>query len=379
MKNTYNFKFKNKAWIIFSTIVFMSLLLVSNVSVIASLLWYWSDTDYSNPVSSFSWSVQVWSWETQNSAVQYTLTNAVSVTNGSISIVIPNTSQVTNSIWTSFDINNVTSSVLWVLPLTLPTNEEDVGKINFWISGMKLNFSKPVKIQIPVSTSASTVRIKAKHFWIDWYQTFALTDSISSSCSNWIASPSSNIAPVVGWIATFYTCSASQFVAVVDKVVSSSSSGWGGGGWWLRRDNCPSWDFSPSYYDNKCGTSPVTFTNTQLWVNELTWTDELTWTNNLWNWVLQLQTVSYRWVNVVVYQWYKLAKETNKVSKNIIENQKLTLEQKKYFVNRVNEFLVAKYNLDIAQDDIVNKKYKYNKQFVLLLWSTEKLKKELKN
>gem|GEM_PF-4161014 len=38
--------------------------------------------------------------------------------------------------------------------------------------------------------------------------------------------------------------------------------------------------------------------------------------------------------------------------------------------------MVAKYNLDIAQEDIKIKKNKYNKQFVLLIWATEKLKKD---
>ena len=36
-----------------------------------------------------------------------------------------------------------------------------------------------------------------------------------------------------------------------------SSWGWGGGGWWwtLRKDDCPDWDYSDSYYDGTCGWS----------------------------------------------------------------------------------------------------------------------------
>ncbi len=37
-----------------------------------------------------------------------------------------------------------------------------------------------------------------------------------------------------------------------DQIISS----WGGGGWWSAitpKDNCPTWDFSPTYYDGTCG------------------------------------------------------------------------------------------------------------------------------
>ncbi len=43
---------------------------------------------------------------------------------------------------------------------------------------------------------------------------------------------------------------------------SSNPSGWGGGGWSTPKDNCPTGDFSPSYYDDVCWT-PTTITTTQ--------------------------------------------------------------------------------------------------------------------
>jgi len=39
---------------------------------------------------------------------------------------------------------------------------------------------------------------------------------------------------------------------------------------------------------------------------------------------------------------------------------------------------MAKYELDVAQDSEIIKKNKYNKQFVLLIRATEKLKKDFK-
>lgn len=390
MKNIFVNKSSNKGSIIAWIWVFIALIFVTNSSVIAWIMWYWSDSDYTNPVTSLSWVTQVLSGQTLTWATQVTLTQAVQFSSGSVSVIIPNTTIITNATGSLFDATSIGASLLSTLPISLATTEQDVGKINFWITWVKLNFNKPVKISIPVSTTNSTVKILVKHAWIDWYQTFALTDSVWSSCSNWIATPSSNVAPVVSWIATIYTCSASQFIAVTDKVVSSSSSSSSSSGGSsrssgsrLHKDVCPAWDFSPSYYDRTCGTKPLVLTNTWSSILTSTWssTKPSNWSsvllsNNTDSSNLSLQTVTYKWINVVVYNGYNLTKKSNEISVNVIESVRLTEEQKKSYINRQNEFMVAKYNLDIAQDDEKIKKNKYNKQFVLLIWATEKLKKD---
>ncbi len=38
------------------------------------------------------------------------------------------------------------------------------------------------------------------------------------------------------------------------------SGGGGGGGGWVNKDNCPSGDYSPSYYDGMCGIKSGTST-----------------------------------------------------------------------------------------------------------------------
>jgi len=396
MKNIFVNKSSNKGSIIAWIWVFIALIFVTNSSVIAWIMWYWSDSDYTNPVSTFSWTTQVLSGQTLTWTTQVTLTQAVEFSSGSISVIIPNTTIITNATGSLFDATSIGTSLLSTLPISIATNEQDVGKINFWITWTKLNFTKPVKISIPVSTTNSTVKILVKHAWIDWYQTFALTDSVWSSCSNWIASPSSNIAPVVNWIATIYTCSASQFIAIVNTTVSSSSSSSSSGGSSrssgskLHKDVCPAWDFSPSYYDRTCGTKPQILTTTWTWTIKSTWTTTWTWisiidSNPILAWIYSntknnensyLQTVTHKWINIVVYNSYNLSKKSSEISLNIIESVRLTDEQKKAYINRQNEFMVAKYNLDIAQEDIKIKKNKYNKQFVLLIWATDKLKKD---
>lgn len=204
------------------------------------------------------------------------------------------------------------------------------------------------------------------------YLILVQTDSVWSSCSNWIATPSTNIAPVVNWIATIYTCSASQFIATVNKTVSSSSSSssWGGSPW-LRKDDCPSWDFSPSYYDKKCWTPTIIST----WsLNEKEENIDSIYIKNKW----ELKNIKYKWVDIVSYEWYNLSEKSMSISMKIIDNKKLNLEDKKNYVNRVNEFLTAKYNLDNADKEAKIMKSKYNKQMALLIWSVEKLKNDIK-
>ena len=53
-------------------------------------------------------------------------------------------------------------------------------------------------------------------------------------------------------------------------------------------------------------------------------------------------------------------------------------KNKRNYITRVNEFLTAKYNLDNAEKEAKIMKNKYNKQMALLIWSVEKLKKDIK-
>lgn len=383
-------KLTKNSWLIFWIIFLSFLIFANNVSAIAWILWYWSNNDYSNPTSSFSWSISVWSWETLTWTTLATFSNAVQVSNSWITVVIPSNTQVASSSWGTFNATTISTNLINTLPVSLATNQQDVWKITFWISWVNLYFSKPIKLQIPVSTTNSTVQIFAKHAWIGWYQTYSLTDTLASNCNNWVATPTSNIASVVSWIATIYTCSASDFVAVTNTVVSSSSwgwssssSSWGGGGWSsriLHIDNCPKWDFSKSYYDKDCWTATVliskvgtgsinstgsTVKNDDNSLNE----EEVTITST------KKRTVNYKWINIVVIDWYKLSQNVAIVTKKIIESENLSVSEKQIYINRFNEFLIAKYNLDVIRKKTVTLKNQYLKQFFLLKWVIKNLKK----
>lgn len=376
---------------VFGWVSFLALLLIINFSTtswIIGLMGYGSGSDYTNPVSTFSGSVLLGTGETLTWTTKVTLIQPVEVKNNSISVIIPNGAEITNASGDPFDATQITTNILPNLPLALPSNEQDVGKIVFWISGVKLNFSKPVKLQIPVSTSLSTVRIKAKHAWVDGYQTFALTDNLASNCFNGFATPSSNVAPVIGGIATIYTCSASEFVAVITQ---PSSSGWWWGGWVrLVKDNCPWWDFSPSYYDNDCGTPPAITKDSSLQqvTKELgdmvsTIKTQQTIANQTTNEKIRfkyivesrIQTAKYFGFEIKYIPTYDLSKNTVRLSMAIINNKNLTFAEKQRYVHIINEFLVARYNYELAQTKHQILRNKYNKQTILLTNVMNKLGK----
>ncbi len=384
-------KLAKNSWFIFSAVFILLTIFISNASAIAGIMLYWSDNDYTNPNSSLSWSVNVWTWESLTWATSFTFTQAVKVSSGTISVIIPNNSIITNANWSSFNLTSVYTWVLPNLPFSIQENEQDVWKIKFWINWIKLNFSKPVKLSIPVNTSKTTVRILVKHFWDTTYQTSSLTDSISSSCNSGNAVPSTSVAPVVNWIATIYTCSASEFVAVTDKnvVVSSGWSG-GGSGWYkiLIKDTCPKWDNSKSYYDNDCWNATIiTKTNSKGSTN--TWTIVNTWSLDYSTWTIfdsnsdeelslintKKRIVNYKWMKIVVIDWYKLSTKTAIVTKKIIENDKMSLSEKQNFINRVNEFLISKYNLDIVKKKSITLKNQYIRQYFLLKMTIKNLER----
>ncbi len=388
MKN-YISKFTKSGLSILGWVSFVLLLVFLQISPTAwtvGIMGYGSGNEYDNPVTSLSGSIQVLTGSTK-----VTFTQPVQVTNNSISVIIPTGTDVSDASWGAFDIYQVSADIITSLPVVLPSNEQDVWKIKFWINGKKLNFSKPVKLQIPVSTSSATVRIKAKHAWIEWYQTYALTDIIASNCFNGIATPSSNIAPVVNGIATIYTCSASEFIAVTDKVVvPEPSRWWGGWGVTLVRDNCPSWDFSPSYYDKTCGTAPTVLNDASLSQVTKELSDmviSMKWTGSIANSTVneqirfkyivesKVQTAKYFGFDIKYIPTYDLSKNTTKLSMAVINNKNLTASDKQRYVWIINEFLVARYNYELAQTKHQLLRNKYNKQTILLNNLVKKLGK----
>ena len=96
------------------------------------------------------------------------------------------------------------------------------------LSGVQ--FSKPVKIMIPVSNSLTGVEVRTDHGDWNGYGTTWLSLSSSATCSGWVAITSEytgwNV-PVSSGKAEIYTCEASIFVAYTETTKPSTPSGWG--------------------------------------------------------------------------------------------------------------------------------------------------------
>ena len=169
-------------------------------------------------------------------------TQDVEFSTGSIKVILPSGLEITKD-WTwTFDATSIAvnsiSNVEW-----LSDDEIEKGALEFWLgSGTWILFSIPVKIEIPVPWIADwEIYIKAKHWWTTYFTTRWLTNNPNAECINWDSNSHSDKAIVSNWIATIYTCSASDFVAYDKKVTSTTTvvrhSGWGGW-WWSYLPTC---------------------------------------------------------------------------------------------------------------------------------------------
>ncbi len=147
--------------------------------------------------------------------------------------VIPTGTIITGASGTVFDASSIsalTVTVTW----GLASNQTPNGALEFGLSGTGLQFSRPIKIEIPLSGySWATIPVKVKHGGTSVYVTTGLTNTPNSSCTNGIPSSPSALATVSGGFATIYTCAASTFVTYTEIAVSSVSSGGGGGGFYV--------------------------------------------------------------------------------------------------------------------------------------------------
>ena len=138
----------------------------------------------------------------------------------------------------------------------------------------------------------------------------------------------------------------------------TSSWGWW---WWMTKDYCPTWDNSPSYYDRSC--DGVSKTNSQ--------------TTNSTQSLLKWKTMIFKQSSYEIYYivWYDLSNKTRRLSQYIINSKKLSNADKSLITKRINEFLVARYNLESANIKTIELQNIYAKASILLKASLNRLKK----
>jgi hypothetical protein len=146
---------------------------------------------------------------------EVTLAAPLVTTVGSISVTIPASTLITSADGVStFNEEAISVASVSTSSVSLASRETAVAAIDFGIPGIKLNFSQPVQVDIPVpGITTSTIRIKIKHSGDSSFNASGLTNDPAATCSNGVASPASDLASVSASIATIYSCSASEFVA----------------------------------------------------------------------------------------------------------------------------------------------------------------------
>lgn len=144
-----------------------------------------------------------------------------------------------------------------------------------------------------------------------------------------------------------------------------SSSWWGGGGS-VSRDYCPSGDYSKSYYDRTCWTK----------VNVSTWT-----ISNISTWIIQKPVIvnpvintwyekkyiNYKWIKVLDIKNYSYSQVIRKQAFIILMSKNYSTDRKKWYIDRLNSLLEAKFNLDTDKlMDVNSLNMRYIKRKILL-------------
>jgi len=322
--------------------------------------WTWSIVvTESDSADEFSWVTDIsvndiWlvadssSWSF-SSTTKVTINQSVSFSSWDMSISLPSWVEIINSSWWVF---NATKLAVAFVPkvVWLWINESSVWAVSFGVWDVWLHFSKPVKIEIPVTwVTSSTIKVKVKHIWTSDFVTTGLTANPGSTCTNGIPQNPSVTATVLSWIAVIYTCSASEFAAY--EVFHTS----GHGRWALASENIAE--------DNK-------------------YKDEHNWTNNQENknnenedikvWKLINADSNHEEITIIINKitenlnniLKKKGKLTDKnllrIKDNILENLKKYLLASKYNKKSIEKEIILLYKNFLKELNKVEKYFSNN-------------------
>ncbi len=205
-----------------------------------SWAWYYSD----NGTDSNTWEFEITDWTdlvlvstisgsaTWANSVTIQSSVTLSPTWDNTRVMLPAWTVITNAAWGTFDALAIATWEAPVWGLTLSTWETPVAAVDFWVTWVRLNFSQPIRIDIPVTWVTGTIEVKVRHAGDTVFGTSWLTELAGDTCTNWLPWVPGATATISWGFATIYTCSASEFVTYT---MSSSTSGggwwWWGGGW----------------------------------------------------------------------------------------------------------------------------------------------------
>ncbi len=167
--------------------------------------------------------------------------------------------------------------------------------------------------------------------------------------------------------------------------ITASSWWWGGGGWWIAKDYCPNWDYSVSYYDRICWTKIISedikkdvIKNVEQIVNTIPLKNTFTLGEKLrFHFLIEGKTekVKYKWYEIITITWYNISEFTKKLSLWIINSKSINISDKKNYISIINNYIIARYELEISEKKYQISKNKYRKNTLLLKAILNKISK----
>lgn len=280
------------------------------------------------------------------------------------------TNLFTTSSWIVFEFKDILVS-----PMILGNIKRVFDQaITLWTNSILL-LNKPATITFSNNTTATKFAYRKT-----WTSTWTFGNIWSTICI-----PNYETSPVcayrVGNSIIIKTLHFTDFAIITESIIPDPivvvSSGWWGGWWWgISRDYCPNWDYSGSYYDNSCGENPNKDMISKIEDVKNTISDTNTISegkktiNQLLRYKLmaelKIKYVKYLGQEIVYIDWFDDSKATLKLSIEIAKSKKINNLTKKRYINIINEFIISKYNLVIAEKKYQTLKNKYNKQVILL-------------
>jgi len=310
-----------------SDIIFSWSLAFAENTVSWYILWDF-DTTSTSIWLTYTYSLVAWTWSDDNTS--FTLSWSTLITNfvpdyetkNTYTIRVSSTDSLSGTIEKQFSItiNDVNE-----IPTDIALNNSSINE-NLWVWTIVWQLSS-------IDVDAWSTYTYALVSWT-WSDNNAL---FSISWNNLIANFSADYETKNTY--TIRVRSTDNGLLFTEKIfiisINDVSEWWGSSGWWsswwwwwmlpaLQKDTCPSWDYSPSYYDKTCGTKPTSTGSTSNWTTK---SSTSTWSISSVTGSLDLATIeklldkSFKAIILVSSDWQKLTLQKTITWKYVLKNQ----------------------------------------------------------
>ncbi len=264
------------------------------------------------------WPVSSFSWNSINDATSITISAQVNfdidIPNLWIAIVtMPYNTTLSDHSWNPINLADLSLWWLSTESLWLLTSLDYKWWFAYWMSWANLDFSKPVKIWIPVWTYTwEFIDIEVKHHGEISFGSGWLTATSWAECNSWIPNISSNIATVSWWVAEIYTCSASEFIAhdstslpaTMSPEITST---------WMIINITETWASLANIDFNQAGTWIVNYWTdswnlSSSWIIDQSWNFEFLWLNSwtTYYYLISFTDLTWSWASSMIYNFTTL-------------------------------------------------------------------------